>query len=128
MEVIVLGGTGFYGPHVVESLRAAGHEVTLFNRGKRNPNLFPDLETLIGDRDPNVGEGLKALESRRFDACVDSSGHFPRMVSASAERLVKNGLKHYIFISSIGVHPMSVFNRMGVDETAPVSTLGCLQP
>src|SRR5262245_41023455 len=87
MRVLILGGTGFYGPHVVQALVAAGHEVTLFNRGKRNPGLFKNLETLIGDRDPDKDQGINALRDRAFDACVDSSGHYPRHVRASAELL-----------------------------------------
>ena len=123
MRILILGGTGFYGPHLVEALLAAKHEVTLFNRNQRNPHLFPNLEKLKGDRDPDKGEGIKSLEGRTFDACVDSSGHYPRHVRATAEMLSKNGLKHYVFISSIGVHPMEVFNKLGLDESAPVSTI-----
>ena len=48
--MLIFGGTGFIGPHFVRELRAGGHKLTLFNRGKRNPGLFPDVETLIGDR------------------------------------------------------------------------------
>ena len=49
-KVLIFGGTGFIGPHFVRELRAGGHKLTLFNRGKRNPGLFPDVETLLGDR------------------------------------------------------------------------------
>ncbi len=123
MKILILGGTGFYGPHVVNALVAAGHEVTLFNRNKRNPQLFPKLEKLVGDRDPKIGDGLKSLEGRQWDVCIDSSGHYPRHVAASAQLLAKNGLKQYVFISSIGVHPLELFNKPGLDETAPVATL-----
>src|ERR1700689_575932 len=49
-RILVLGGTGFAGPPIVETARARGHTVTLFNRGKTNPGLFPDIETVLGDR------------------------------------------------------------------------------
>ena len=52
LNILVLGGTGFIGPHIVRNLLERGHSVTLFNRGKRNTHLFPDLETIVGDRDP----------------------------------------------------------------------------
>jgi 2'-hydroxyisoflavone reductase len=123
MKVIVLGGTGFFGPHLVEALLAKRHEVTLFNRGKTNPQLFPNLEKLQGDRDPNKGEGIKALEGKRFDACIDNSGYFPRMVKASAETLAKNGLKQYVFISSISAIAEEAMEKGNVDETAPVAKL-----
>src|SRR5512142_2186712 len=86
-RILILGGTGFLGPATVEAARARGHQVTLFNRGKTRPGLFPDIEKLHGDRDPNKGEGLKALAGREWDAVIDNSAYFPRMVKASATLL-----------------------------------------
>jgi len=50
LNILVLGGTGFIGPHIVREALRRGHEVTLFNRGKTNNTLFPDIELLVGDR------------------------------------------------------------------------------
>src|SRR5262245_25360712 len=75
-RILILGGTAFLGPHIVENARGRGHALTLFNRGKTNPGLFPDVETLIGDRKGN----LKALEGRTWDAVVDTSGYTPKDV------------------------------------------------
>jgi 2'-hydroxyisoflavone reductase len=115
-SILILGGTRFLGPAVVEAARARGHSITLFNRGKSNPGLFPDLETLLGDRDGN----LKALEGRKWDAVVDTSGYVPRIVKASAELLAPN-VEQYVFISSISVYPEK--GAVGRDESAPVVTL-----
>lgn len=120
LKILILGGTAFLGPETVEAAVARGHTVTLFNRGKTRPNLFPDIEKLRGDRDPKKGEGLKALEGREFDVIIDNSGYFPRMVKTSAELLAPKA-KQYIYISSIsalkqGAPPNS-------DESAPVETL-----
>ena len=60
--MLIFGGTGFIGPHFVRELRAGGHKLTLFNRGKRNPGLFPDVETLIGDRNVPAVDVLKGRE------------------------------------------------------------------
>ena len=98
-KVLILGGTKFLGPHVVEALRARGHTVALFNRGKTNPGLFPDVEKLKGDRDGH----LEALAGRQWDAVVDDSGYVPRLVKASAELLAPN-VKQYVFISTISVY------------------------
>ena len=104
MKILIIGGTRFIGRHLVTSARARGHEVTLFNRGKTRPDLFPDLEKLRGDRDPKKDEGLKALEGERtWDAVVDNSGYFPRMVAASANLLAKQATQ-YIFISSVSAY------------------------
>ena len=69
-KILILGGTAFLGPQIVRAAQARGHEVTLFNRGRTNPGLFPDLEQLRGDRDGD----LEALQGRRWDAVVDTSG------------------------------------------------------
>ncbi|HVK63932.1 MAG TPA: NAD-dependent epimerase/dehydratase family protein [Polyangium sp.] len=119
-SLLILGGTGFVGPAVVEAARARGFAITLFNRGKTRPELFPDVEKLRGNRDPNKDEGLKALEGRSFDAVIDTSGYVPRIVRASAELLSKN-VKQYIFISSISVYKDTSTPNM--DETAAVGTI-----
>ena len=51
LSILMLGGTGFLGPQTVEAALKRGHKVTLFNRGKTRPGLFPDLEKLHGDRE-----------------------------------------------------------------------------
>ena len=100
LKLLILGGTGFLGPHTVEYALARGHEVTLFNRGKTNLGLFPDLETIVGDRDPEVNAGLSGLEGRQWDAVIDNSGYVPRMVGASASLLADN-VGQYVFVSTI---------------------------
>jgi 2'-hydroxyisoflavone reductase len=118
-RILILGGTGFLGPATVRAAQARGHELTLFNRGKTRPGLFPNIEVLRGDRDPKVGEGLNALANRKWDAVIDNSGYFPRQVSASAKLLAPN-VKQYIFISSISVYADN--SAEGQDETARVGT------
>ena len=118
-HLLILGGTGFLGPATVEAALARGHQVTLFNRGRTRPGLFPNLETLIGDRDPQKGEGLNALRNRKWDAVVDNSGHFPRMVAASAKLLAPNAAQ-YIFVSSISAYADNSIE--GQDETANLAT------
>src|SRR3954463_13075455 len=69
-RVLVLGGTRFVGRHIVAALLARGDEVTLFNRGKTAPGLFPGARELHGDR----GGDLEALHGRSWDLVIDSSG------------------------------------------------------
>ncbi len=57
-RLLILGGTAFLGPELVAAAKAKGWTITLFNRGKTNPQLFPDLEKLHGDREND----LKSLE------------------------------------------------------------------
>jgi 2'-hydroxyisoflavone reductase len=112
----VLGGTGFLGPHVVTAALARGHTVTLFNRGKTHPGLFPDVEKLHGDRDGH----LEALANRKWDAVVDPSGYVPRLVKMSAELLAPN-VGHYVFVSTISVY--AKHDVIHADESAPVATI-----
>ncbi len=98
MSMLVLGGTQFVGRHVVELALERGHEVTLFNRGRTRPELFPGVERLVGDRDG----GLAALRGRSFDAVVDTSGYVPRIVAETIDALGDVG--HYTFVSSVSVY------------------------
>jgi 2'-hydroxyisoflavone reductase len=90
--------------------------VTLFNRGKHNPELYPDIEKLRGDRTTD----LSALDGRRWDAVVDTSGYVPRVVRASAEKLA-DVVDHYTFVSSLSVY--ASMKEENADETAAVGTL-----
>ena len=113
MELLILGGTRFLGRHLVGAALERGHRVTLFNRGKSNPGLFPEVEELRGER----GGDLSPLRERRWDAVIDTSGYLPREVRASAE-LLADSVGHYTFVSSISVY--EDFGRIGMDEDAPV--------
>jgi len=119
-RILILGGTRFLGPALVHSALAAGHEVTLFNRGRSNPHLFPDLEKLRGNRDPEIDEGLSALEGREWDAVIDTSAYVPRIARASAELLAPN-VKQYVLISTISVYADP--SKAPIVETDPVGTL-----
>lgn len=120
LKILVFGGTAFIGPAMVPYGVARGHQVTLFNRGKTNPHLFPDLEKLRGDRDPKKGDGLKALEGRKFDVVIDDCGYYPRTVKASAELLAPNA-GHYIYVSSISCYAKNDVEDQ--DESAELATL-----
>ncbi|HEX3267758.1 MAG TPA: hypothetical protein VHQ98_07240 [Gaiellaceae bacterium] len=113
MRLLVLGGTKFLGRAAVESALERGHEVTLFNRGETNPELFPESEKLRGDRDGD----LSALEGREWDAVIDPSGFVPRVLRASAE-LLRDSVGHYVFVSSISVYREPY--EPDFDESAPV--------
>src|SRR5919107_6166748 len=111
MKLLVLGGTKFLGRHVVEAALARGDEVTIFNRGQHNAELYPEVEKLRGERDG----GLEALRRRRWDAVVDTSGYVPRIVRASAE-LLADAVGLYVFISSVSVY---ADYKQPTDENSP---------
>jgi 2'-hydroxyisoflavone reductase len=115
MDLLVLGGTQFLGRHLVEAAAERGHTLTLCNRGRTNPDLFPDVERVIADRDG----GLQPLRGRRWDAVVDTSGYVPRVVSQSVD-LLRGAAHSYAFISSGSVYPLHSEDKT---EDGPVEHL-----
>jgi 2'-hydroxyisoflavone reductase len=99
LHILVLGGTRFIGVYMTELATRRGHIVTLFNRGKTNPQLFPKLEKLRGDRDGQ----LDSLRGRKWDVVIDDSGFVPRQVRLSAALLAPN-VRRYLFVSSVSVY------------------------
>ncbi|HNT24709.1 MAG TPA: SDR family oxidoreductase [Anaerolineales bacterium] len=118
MNILIIGGTIFLGRHIVDAALARGHTVTLFNRGQHNPELFPQVEKLRGDR-TQAGD-LEALRTRRWDAVIDTCGYLPRIVRLSAQALA-GSVEQYVFISTISVYARPPFP--GMDETAPLERL-----
>ncbi len=121
LSILILGGTAFLGPAIVEEALRRGHSVTLFNRGKTNADLFPEVEKIRGDRDPEKGEGLDGLKTdMTWDVCIDNSGYIPRHVRASAELLAPR-VGQYVFVSSVSVYPDD--GTKNVTEDMPVATI-----
>ena len=117
LRILILGGTGFLGPHIVEAALARGHTLTLFHRGRTNPDIFPEVEKLIGNRDGD----LAALEGdREWDVVIDTSAYYPRVVRDSAE-LLRDRVRQYIFISTVSVYADHA--HPNADETAPLDTM-----
>ena len=116
MKILILGGTVFLGRHLIDAALERGHEVTIFNRGRREAEIPAGVEKLKGDRDGR----LEALGGRRWDAVFDTSGYVPRIVRASAA-LLSEAVEHYTFVSSGSVYRDT--SVPGVDESYPVGTL-----
>jgi 2'-hydroxyisoflavone reductase len=115
-RILVLGGTNFIGPCVIDAARARGHTLTLFHRGKTGGERFPEVETLLGDRNG----ALEALRGRRWDAVIDMCGYFPRQVAASAG-LLASAVEHYVFVSSISAYADELPAHS--DESAALATM-----
>jgi len=115
LKLLIMGGTGFIGPHIVAAAVKRGHTITLFNRGKTHPGLFPDLEKLHGDRKTD----LSALEGRKWDAVVDTAAYIPGDVTRSATLLAPN-VGQYLLVSTVSVY--AKLDKPGLDESAPLAT------
>lgn len=116
LRMLILGGTGFTGPHHVRYALERGHRVTVFNRGN-NPEVLPDgVEQLIGDRNGD----LESLKGREWDVVIDIPSTLPRWVRDAAQ-LLKDAAGHYVFISTISVY--AAHDTPGADETAAVQVL-----
>ncbi|HUI61618.1 MAG TPA: NAD-dependent epimerase/dehydratase family protein [Steroidobacteraceae bacterium] len=115
LRILILGGTRFIGVHMTQFAIDRGHTVTLFNRGRTNADLFPNVEHLHGDRDNQ----LDSLRGRKWDAVIDTSGYVPRHVRLSAQLLAPN-IRQYLFISSISVYASLA---QPATEDSPVGTI-----
>jgi len=100
-----------------------GHEVTLFNRGQTNADLFPEIEKLRGDRN----DDLASLRGRSWDVVIDNSATNPAWVRDSAS-LLKGSVGHYMYVSSISAYrtmesvPMTASEPVFTYENAGVPT------
>lgn len=115
LNLLILGGTRFVGPHFIEAARAHGHSISIFNRGRTNVGRVQDVEVLNGDRNGQ----LDALNGRKWDAVLDTSGYVPRHVRLSAQLLADN-VAHYLFVSSVSVYASLAKPN---DEASPVGKL-----
>jgi 2'-hydroxyisoflavone reductase len=113
MNVLVIGGTIFLGRRIVEAALQRGHAVSLFSRGRHNPDPHPAVEKLRGDRNSDVS----ALRGRSWDAVIDTCGYVPLGVRLVAEA-VRHGAAHYTFVSSISVY--ADMPAGGIDESGAV--------
>jgi 2'-hydroxyisoflavone reductase len=110
IDLLILGGTGFIGPHLVRHAVARGHRVTIFTRGRHQADLPNEVVRLIGDRNGQLG----ALAGKRWDAVVDDSATNPDWVHQSAQ-LLKDSTGRYLFTSSTGVY--YPYLKRGLDES-----------
>jgi 2'-hydroxyisoflavone reductase len=118
MKVLFMGGTGFIGPHMVRALVKAGHEVTLFNRGKTNSHLFPELAKIKGDR---LTDDIKQVSGQHWDLIVDTSCYIPRAVDMLMGAVDTGQVKQYVFISTISVY--ASFSEAGITEDSPLARM-----
>lgn len=113
LNILILGGTGFTGPHQVRYALSRGHKVTLFNRGRRPKEWPASVEELTGDREKN---DYASLKGRKWDVCIDNPTSVPFWVRDAAA-VLKGNINHYIFISTVSVYGTG--GKIGADETAP---------
>jgi 2'-hydroxyisoflavone reductase len=114
-KTLIIGGTLFLGRHIAEEALGRGHEVTLFHRGKTNPDVFPQARHIIGDRKSD----LSGLGGQTWDTVIDTCGYLPADVKATAQ-LLRERAGMYVFISTISVYKS--FAQVN-DESSPVGTL-----
>ncbi|MGA0603598.1 NAD-dependent epimerase/dehydratase family protein [Caulobacter sp. KR2-114] len=113
LKLLILGGTGFIGPHQVRYALDRGHQVTIFNRGRQKEAWPGPVEELLGDR--STGD-LKALEGRSWDACIDNPTTLPFWVRDAGKALAGH-VGQYLFVSTVSVY---ADNHAAADETAPL--------
>lgn len=114
MRILVIGGTVFVGWHLVSEAMTRGHHVTLFNRGVSNPEVFPGVKQIRGDRDT---DDVLKLTGQQFDIVIDTCGYDPVSVERTA-RVLADHCERYVFLSSLAVYRDREAPRQ--DEESPL--------
>ena len=122
-RILFLGGTGYIGPHLVEYALSRGHSVTLFNRGRTKPGLFPKAEQVLGDR--NAPDGHAVLKGKKWDVAYDLPSTNPKWVVGATEAL-KGNVAQYVYVSSTAAY--KDFSRSYPDETHPAQDPAPIEP
>lgn len=124
-DVLVLGGSVFVGRHVVHALAAAGHRVTVFNRGVTPAADLPVAARLVGDRDRGADGHAALAGSGPWHACIDVSGYRPEAVRGAARHLAGR-VGRYVYVSAVMVYGTPAHGPVGEDhplvEPAPDGT------
>jgi 2'-hydroxyisoflavone reductase len=120
LKLLILGGTGLTGPHQVAYALARGHEVTIFNRGRKQREWPGTVEQLLGDRDVNDYKSLQAevAKGRRWDLCIDNPSSVPHWIRDAAA-VLKGHVGGYMMISSLSAYADNA--TPGDDETAALA-------
>lgn len=116
LRILILGGTGFTGPHQVRYALARGHTLTLFNRGRRPQDWPGEVEELTGDRE--TGDLASLAGTREWDVCIDNPTSVPHWVR-DAGRVLQGRVRHYVFISSLSAY--AGLDQPGMAEDAPLA-------
>ncbi len=111
-KILILGGTEFVGRQLLEVLSRDDFDIYVFNRGKTNPDIFPEITRIIGDRQT---DDIKKLAEHNWDIVVDFSSYFPKSLERTLEHINRD-VKKYIFISTI-----SVYSFKDYDGTHPIT-------
>jgi 2'-hydroxyisoflavone reductase len=119
-KILVIGGTMFAGRLLVEKLcNDNRYDTTLFNRGKTNTNLFPNLSKFHGNRET---DDLSQICNQNWDVVVDFCGYYPVTFHNLLNKL-SNKVGRYIFISTLSVFPFNNNDKALISENDP--TLNC---
>lgn len=119
-EILILGGTNFIGRVLVEKLlEIPEFKITLYNRGKRNPGLFPDVKRIVGDRET---DSYSSIIEQNWDCIIDLSGYYPESFSRLL-KTVKEKVNRYIFVSTLSVYDFEKIAGKEISESSP--TLSC---
>ena len=105
-KILILGGTGFSGRILTEELLKSDNDITLFNRGKRNPGIFPEVKRIVGDRET---DDIKQISGTSWDTVIDYSCMQPGNIELILNMLNGN-IGRYIFVSTASVYPLDDAN------------------
>lgn len=102
MNVLVLGGTTFFGKAIVEELLNAGYRVTVFSRGNQRPPFWDQIQHIQGDR-RNPDDFHEKLKGKTFDVVIDNIAFTEDHVK-TALKVFQGSAGRYVLTSSASVY------------------------
>jgi 2'-hydroxyisoflavone reductase len=117
-RILILGGTGYLGPHIVHAALARGHQVSMLNRGQREPNQnaadFAKVEAIRGDRTQPAA--YANLAGKKWDVVIDTANQVPWTREAVAA--LKGSAGRFMYVSSTGV--FFPYRTVDIPEDGPI--------
>ncbi len=119
MNILVIGGTRFFGIPMVDALLAKGHDVTIATRGNAKDDFGDRVSRIILDR--GISESVKsALTGKHFDVCIDKIAYCSNDIKCMLDVLECD---KYIYMSSTAVYEPLKINTCEEDFDAEKKTL-----
>ncbi|MHC0432040.1 NAD-dependent epimerase/dehydratase family protein [Streptomyces sp. O3] len=119
-DICVIGGSRYFGKRLIQQLHAAGHHVSVVNRGSTAPP--PGVTHLVADRDDEAALA-SALGSRTFDVVVDQVCYTP-VQAAIAARVFGGRAGRYVMTSTIEVYAPATLTAAAAATTGTVDAVG----
>ena len=111
MKILVIGGTRFFGIHMVEELLKAGHDITIATRGRASDSFGDRVKRIIIER-TNEESIKSAFKEKHYDVVIDKIAYCSNDIKYVMDNI---SCDKYIYISSTSVYEPKRMNTLETD-------------